>query len=278
MDAMIKIDAVHRAKLSPTNKGLTNEHSPSFSGIVAGESHGELWLDDPDHPQLALAYSYPVGGYAFLGSMEQAGAWRNTQAFMTEELLPRLKAEGVAAFDFSIESDGLREPVLRMFADKVVQQEKESRYRKSDELHLPLQLPEGLKLQGVDDSFWRLISEGLIENKELLTGRLLKSWGDFPAFAKRSLAYCLLDGPRIVAVIVGTARFHDVIPIDIETEADYRGKGLGLYLTREFVNGCARSGLTAEWDCMESNLASQRVAAKAGFSLFKQGEVFWFTL
>jgi RimJ/RimL family protein N-acetyltransferase len=259
-------------------EAITNEFCPSFSGIVAGECAGELWVDDLEHPRLALAYSYPVGGYAFLGNFATEEAWSNTQAFIMEEHLPWLKAQGVSAFEFSIESEELREPLLRMFADKTIQQEQEYRYRKSDWLNLPLRLPNALTFQAVDDAFWHLIGEGLVENAELLSGRLLESWGSYNKFAKRSLAYCIMDGQRIVAVIVGTARFNDVIPIDIETESEYRSKGLGLVLAQAFVNGCAEKGLTAEWDCMESNPASQRVAAKAGFSLVKQGDVFWFAL
>lgn len=275
---MIKWESECGIPRSAKVEAITSEFSPSFSGIVAGECAGELWVDDLEHPRLALAYSYPVGGYAFLGNFVTDEAWSNTQVFLNQEHLPRLKAEGVSAFEFSIESEELREPLLRMFADKTLQQETEFRYRKSDNLHLPLQLSDGLTLQAVDDAFWRRIGDGLVENAELLTGKLLQAWGSYADFAKRSLAYCLLDGTRVVAVIVGTARFHDVIPIDIEVEADYRCQSLGLYLAREFVNGCAEKGLTAEWDCVESNLASQRVAAKAGFSLVKQSDVFWFAI
>lgn len=275
---MIKLDATRRMIHQADYRDVTDECCPSFSGIVSGECAGELWVDDWNHPRLALAYSYPVGGYAFLGSFVTDEAWSNTRSFMMDDLLPRLKAEGISAFEFSIESDELKEPLLRMFADKTIQQETEFRYRKSDTLHLSLPLPDGLTLQAVDDAYWRRIGDGLIENAELLTGRLLESWGSYNNFAKRSLAYCIMDGQRIIAVIVGTARFNDVIPIDIEVEADYRCKSLGLVLAQAFVNGCAEKGLTAEWDCVESNPASQKVAAKAGFSLFKESDVFWFSL
>lgn len=275
---MIKLDTARRMMDKASYRDVTDECCPSFSGIVAGECAGELWVDNWNHPRLALAYSYPVGGYAFLGNFVTEEVWSNTQAFMMEEMLPRLKAGGVSAFEFSIESEALREPLLRMFAEKTIQQETEFRYRKSDTLRLPLRLPDGLSLQAVDDAFWRRNVEGLVENAELLSGRLLQAWGSYPAFAERSLAYSIMDGQRIIAVIVGTARFNDVIPIDIEVEADYRCKSLGLVLAQAFVNGCAEKGLTAEWDCVESNPASQKVAAKAGFSLFKESDVFWFSL
>jgi hypothetical protein len=41
----------------------------------------------------------------------------------------------------------------------------------------------------------------------------------------------LFPADKIVAVIVGTARFNDVIAIDIATKTEHRKKGLALMLT-----------------------------------------------
>lgn len=46
---------------------LVNEESPSFSGIVSRECKGKLWVDNIKKPRIALAKSYAVGSFAFLG-------------------------------------------------------------------------------------------------------------------------------------------------------------------------------------------------------------------
>ncbi|NLG88468.1 MAG: hypothetical protein GX494_04515, partial [Clostridiaceae bacterium] len=46
---------------------LICDDSPSYSGIVAGECNGDLWVDDILNPGIALAYSYAAGAFSILG-------------------------------------------------------------------------------------------------------------------------------------------------------------------------------------------------------------------
>ncbi len=49
-------------------------------------------------------------------------------------------------------------------------------------------------------------------------------------FFMKSLAFVATLEKSIVAVIIGTARFHNIIPIDIETKEEHRKKGLAYLL------------------------------------------------
>ncbi|MGF7143312.1 hypothetical protein HNQ56_001735 [Anaerotaenia torta] len=54
-------------------KDVTNvisEKSPSFSGIVNQGCKGRLWVDNIEEPRLAIAESYAVGSFAFLGTFK----------------------------------------------------------------------------------------------------------------------------------------------------------------------------------------------------------------
>ena len=81
-----------------------------------------------------------------------------------------------------------------------------------------------------------------------------------------------------ITVTVGTARFKNVFLIDIETEKEFKHKGLGYSLTIEFVNECINNDLIAQWDCVESNPNSRKLAEKAGFIIFKENVVYWFEI
>ena len=63
--------------------------------------------------------------------------------------------------------------------------------------------------------------------------------------------------------VIGTARYQNVLPIDIETKEEYRQKGLAYLLTQYFVNACVESGLVAQWNCIDSNIASRSTVVKA---------------
>lgn len=81
-----------------------------------------------------------------------------------------------------------------------------------------------------------------------MTRRILGSWESFDLYFERSLVFCIVHSNRIIAVILGTAKFNEIIPIDIETEEVHRNKGLELILTKKFVKECIRKGLTPQWD------------------------------
>jgi len=272
---MIKADKIIN------DKNVTNDDCPSFSGIAAGVCKGDLWVDDLENPTIALANSYAVGGFAFLGTIKSEEAYKRVEGFIKEELFTMLKSKGISAFEFSIEhdkNDHLRTSILKMFGDKEIQQEKEFSFRKNNEIPESLHLSEGYALHKVDYQFWNLINEGNIANGTLIRERILKSWESLDDFFEKSVAFCITYFNKMIAVIVGTARFNNVIAIDIETEEAHRNKGLGLLLTGKFVNECVRRNMTAQWNCMESNPASRKLAEKAGFKLVKQNEVYWFNI
>jgi len=255
-------------------KNITNDDCPSFSGIAAGECKGDLWVDDLENPNIALANSYAVGGFAFLGAIKSDEEYKRVEGFIKKELFTMLKSKGIHDFEFSIESDHLTTSILQMFGDKEIQQEKEFSFRINNEIPELFNLSNEYAVHKVDDQFWNLINEGHIENGTLISERILESWDGFDDFFKKSLAFCITYSNKIIAVIVGTARFNDVIAIDIETEEAHRNKGLGLLLTGKFVNECVRRGITAQWDCVESNPASRKLAEKAGFKFVKENEVY----
>jgi RimJ/RimL family protein N-acetyltransferase len=271
---MIKVDGL---KIINYEK-VTNDWSPSFSGIVSGECKGNLWVDNIENPNIAIAESYAVGSFAFLGNIQSKEEYKSIEAFIKNELFIILKAKGIDYFEFSIENDSLKRYILKMFYDREMQKENEYKFRTNDKITELFSLTEEYKLYKVDYELWNLINRGNIQNGILVTERILESWENFDTFIRKSSAFCVVHLNKIIAVIVGTGRFNNIIPIDIYVEEEHRNKGLGLILTREFVNECIRIGVTVQWDCMESNSASQRLAEKAGFKFIKRDQVYWFDI
>jgi hypothetical protein len=272
---MIKLDRSHKL----TNyENITNDNCPSFSGIVAGECKGDLWVDDLDNPRISIVYSYPVGSFAFLGSTINDNEYIELKKYIEKEIFNFLRQEGVSYFEFSIESEDLKPYILKIFEDKAIQSEREFSYRKAEHVNSSYSLPEDFEIQKINNDFLNKVFKGDYDNKALLVNRILESWQNIDDFSDRSLAFCITYLKRIVAVIVGTARYKNLLAIDIETEEEFKHKGLGYCLTVEFVNECMKRGLIAQWDCMESNLASRKLAEKAGFKAFKENDVYWFDM
>lgn len=81
---------------------------------------------------------------------------------------------------------------------------------------------------------------------------------------------------RIVGIIFGSARYENLIAVDIEVEETYRRRGIAAFLTEHMLSSCSEENLTVQWDCVESNTASRMAAEKCGFHLFKKRPYYWF--
>ena len=278
---MIKVDDFQ--KLSHIDK-ITNQLSPSFSGIVSGECKGNVWVDSLECPNLALVESTPVGGFAFLGEIHTDEQQEQLGHFLKEELFPLLQSRGIDAFEFSAEKEHVAKQILNMFHDKEIGQEQEYSHRNNETavFSTVINLPRGYSLYQVDDELWENLNKDRdgneLKNGHLLKNKIEESWNSFDDFMNKSIAFCISYEDHIVAVIVGTARFNDTLPIDIETDLEHQGKGLAFILTMKFVNECVARGLTAQWDCVESNVKSKKLAEKAGFKLISQQPVYWFDI
>lgn len=257
---------------------VVNEKSPSFSGIVNRECKGKLWVDNIEKPRIAIAESYAVGSFAFLGTYETSEDFLNLKDFLENELFHHLKKNGYNCFEFSIESECLRKNILELLKDKSIQTEKEFSFRVNEIPKNNIDIPKEYQLKKVDDIFWNMLTEGKFENEDFLKVRLLESWYSFEEFKKKSIAYCIILDNSIVAVMVGTACFKNVIAIDIETEEKHRRKGLAYAMAVEFINDCLKNELIPQWDCVESNPNSYNMARKLGFEKINENTVYWFNI
>ena len=271
---MFKVDKLSSRAIN----NITCEDSPSFSGIVAGESKGEIWVDDLEHPSIALVASFAVGGFSILGELANIEAYNEFGTFILEDIFYELKSKDIDYFEFSIEAEKAKSHILDIFKNKVIQSEDEYSFRRIYKYDENIIIPDGYEIFKVDSKFLEKLKGGEFENKAFLTERLLMAWDMYEDYLKKSVAFVAVNKNRIVAVIVGTSRFKSVIPIDIETEPSHRKRGIAFALIRYFVNECIDNGYIAQWDCMDSNIASKRIAEKAGFQFFKKSTVFWFEI
>jgi ribosomal protein S18 acetylase RimI-like enzyme len=277
---MIKVDDFHRLK---DISNVTSVCSPSFSGIVSGECKGNVWVDNLECPNIALVESTPVGGFAFLGAIHTKEQGEHLKLFLKEELFPLLKSSGIDSFEFSAEQEHVAKFIINMFQHKEIGNEQEFSYQASELVASSREsMPQGYVMHQVEHEFWESLSENGDGNKfkkgHLLKNKIEESWYSFSDFINRSLAFCVTYENHIAAVIVGTARFNNTFAIDIETDKAHQNKGLAFALTKEFVNQCVARGLSAQWDCVESNIKSKSLVEKLGFKLIRQQTVYWFEI
>lgn len=265
-------------KIIRISNHIVNENTPSFSGIVTGECKGNLWVNRTLSPMLVLAESNAVGSFAFLGVLNDENEINELRLYLETVLFPQLKEDGYNAFEFSIDSENLREPLLYMFKDYILFQEKEFSFRPTFKNIERSTVPDSYMLRRIDKILWNEINRGLIDDSNMISTRLLGSWNSFDEFFRKSVGFCVLYENSVVAVIMGTARYKNTVPIDIETREEHRKKNLAYSLSTEFISYCLDHDLCPQWDCVESNTASENLARKMNLDKFRENIVYWFMI
>lgn len=137
-------------------------------------------------------------------------------------------------------------------------------YRYPENSTLPeISLPEGFELARIDE-----------DNFDSIKGRItpLFSWKGKEDFLCNGCGWCVMHGDIPSAWAFSAALSSDEVDIGVETLEEYRGKGLALIVAKAMIRYCMQEGKRPVWACHSGNIASQRLAEKAGF--VKCGECF----
>lgn len=92
-----------------------------------------------------------------------------------------------------------------------------------------------------------------------------KFWSCLEDMASSSVFCAAFINNKFSSICYGAAISKNIIEVDIFTEEEYRGKGLGKVVASQFINECLKRGLVIKWDCFVSNMASLELARSLGF-------------
>lgn len=125
------------------------------------------------------------------------------------------------------------------------------------------EIPEGYELREID--------KDVIVN---LQGRIIPSfsWESQQAFLEKGKGMCLLHNGDIVGNSIACNAFSAAIgngqmDIGIETNPEYRGKGLGKVIAAQMVKYALSQGYEPIWGCDTRNIGSLRIAEAVGFEV-----------
>lgn len=94
-------------------------------------------------------------------------------------------------------------------------------------------------------------------------------WNDSDQFLKHGIGFSLVCNVNGVSVVASTAFssyiVNDMLEIGIETNAQFKGKGLAAIVCSHLIDYCLEHGFIPIWSCRLENTASYKVAQKLGF-------------
>lgn len=102
-----------------------------------------------------------------------------------------------------------------------------------------------------------------------LQGRIIPSfsWDTSHSFLENGKGFCMIHNNDIVCTSFSSSIGRGVMDIGIETNPNYRGKGLGIITAGEMVSYVLDRGYEPCWMCDAENIGSASIAKKLGFEL-----------
>lgn len=97
--------------------------------------------------------------------------------------------------------------ILDIFKNRIIQSKYEYTFRRDYRYDEIITIPVSYEIFKVDSEFLEKVEREEFVNKEILTERLLMSWGTYENYLNKSVAFVAVNKNRIIAVIIGTSIF-----------------------------------------------------------------------
>jgi RimJ/RimL family protein N-acetyltransferase len=255
------------------SKLLTPKSDKMFAGVVVGNNPGEVWVDDETNPSTALVWSEGLEGFNFMG---KAVFTQTLGTFIEQEIVPFLQKKGLNEFEFSCDSEEWIASIHEAFTDKKI--DGNVQYVYQSDWTIPAKEVEDIrhfKLVEIDEN---LLTNEDKKNLDFMIRYITTYWDSVERFLEKGYGYVVLtEEGEAVSIAISSAVYGTTHAVGIETVEAYRKRGLSGALTTLIVNKLRDNDLPVWWDCMESNIASQKTAEKAGLVRTHPYNVYWFS-
>lgn len=129
----------------------------------------------------------------------------------------------------------------------------------------------------IDEGFVNSINNlKCLNNPELIIEYIEQFWGTVENYLRMGYGYVAVYDGQIVSFGVTSSIYDKTFSIGVETLEEHRQKGLARLLISKLFNDLYDKGYDIWWDCMDSNLPSQKTAETSGLVLDHKYKVCWF--
>jgi hypothetical protein len=238
--------------------------------VLARTVRGRVLVDDDVHPSVCLVV-HKYGMALLCGSPEKDSFNRELKGFLKndssnggtakwmichpETWEPTL--ENLLGGDLTKAPSSMGEEVEGNRVPGTVVQTQRVNFRFHSKPLAHPTLPAGFALRRVDSDLYHRITGSVVPQA---------FWDNSEDFLRSGIGFSLLDEGRIVSTCFSSFVVDDKLELGVETQREYRGKGLSVFPTTETIEYCVSRGLEPVWACRRENTPSFRLALKLGFT------------
>jgi RimJ/RimL family protein N-acetyltransferase len=217
---------------------------------------GSVWVDQVDHPQMALVCNLNGFFFAF-GEPDR----EVLEPLLLDYFQLNLKKNYTAVFALQPNWQPVFRQILRPFGAAEVQ-------RISFELHQPPpvpDLPKGYTLSLITEALAEKILDGSGTMGYGIDPWFIRIAGGAGAYAADHLGFALQKDGQIVSICGVCGMGYGEVELELGTVPQFRNQGLGQIAAAYFIEACRRQGLKPAYSCASQNLPSRAVAKHLGF-------------
>jgi GNAT superfamily N-acetyltransferase len=233
-----------------------------IDGVLAGNSVGNLWVDDADQPRSALMWD---NAYIFYLAGEAENHTFNQQLgeLFTSQIAPTARAQGIDGFKIVYGDPAWARQMATVFPTLTLAPYPRVVYTLG-EGKLPdwrSQLPPGYAMRWIDQA---MLADTALGNLPDLIEEIEACWPSRARFLSHGLGVCLVGNGEVICRCTAEYVSADKCGIGIATAEPYRRQGFATLTASAFLEYCLDQLLVPYWDAWARNTASVATAEKLG--------------
>jgi RimJ/RimL family protein N-acetyltransferase len=248
------------AKIRPLFQGIYL--TLIIDGVLAGNSPGVLWVDNPAQPRTALMWDNAYIIYV-VGEADNHPFNQQLGEFFTTQLAPAARERGIDGFKLVYSSPAWESQLTTVFPKLTLTQYPRVVYTLG-ELTLPdwqSRLPPGYAMRQIDQA---MLEDATLGNVDDLIEEIEQCWPSQERFLANGFGFCLVGNHEIICRCTAEYVSADKCGIGISTAEKYRQRGFATLTASAFIEACLTRKLTPYWDAWLRNTASVATAEKVG--------------
>ncbi len=245
-----------------------SEDNIEVKSVIKGYSPGRIFVDEKKNPKTAMIWSKGIQGFYFVGDQNNNEFNDYLLSFISKKIKDILNKENLKFFEFSGETNKWDAPLEDLFNMKELDKSQQFIYyfnKENWKKHNYNFISKKYKLLKIEKN----ILNQKFSNIEFLLDEINLWWDNIENFLNRSSGYIVCLDDKIVSYALGNYLVDEIHLMGIETLKEFRRKGLSQACCEAFIDNSLSNNIIPRWECMSSNIASQKLAEKLGFKKSK---------
>jgi RimJ/RimL family protein N-acetyltransferase len=231
--------------------------------LLNGCISGEVFVDQPEHPEAALACIYQRR-FFLAGSPGNAAFNDRMRAFFKEVVFPIARQRQAEAFLVYYDSAGWQSALSDILPEiELIRAEWQYYTCRTHLKNWREMLPIGFELRDVDQT---LLANPYLKYIDQLKDEMCSERASIEDFLENSFGVCAIFDNEIAGMCLSEYNCLDRCEVGIMTMNAYQRKGLATTMASALIERALEIGITqVGWHCYARNLPSVNTALKAGF-------------